>query len=249
MEVKFKVCVGASAGNELRISGPKFFIGRAEDCHLRPKSELISRHHCVVVIEDTSVLVRDLGSRNGTLVNGERVLGERELQQGDHLKVGPLEFEVLIAQTSIEPKGKLPKVTSIKEAAARTAAGRGDHPDVEEWLGTETPTISESRPPAQEVLAEAETREIESTETEEINLAATLIDLPPQKPVAIPKERPDLAYKPDLPEQPAEGGNQPQKTEAGKTDPGKPGKLPFRPRSADSRQAANDVLKKFFNRR
>lgn len=197
------------------------------------------------------MIVRDLGSRNGTLVNDERVIGERELAAGDHLKVGPLEFEVLIVRAVAG--AKLPKVNSIKEAAARTAAGRGnDNADVAEWIAP-VATPSEPEPDTtfdsvaeSEAVAEGETRELEASETEEIDLASTMIDLPPPsaKPAAVPKERPDLQYKPDEPE-PAQA----EDVSDSKVSGAKPGKLPFRPRPTDSRAAANDVLKKFFNRR
>src|SRR5215813_12387999 len=96
MEVRLKVLVGPNAGKELPVAGPKFLIGRAEDCQLRPRSDLISRHHCVLLIEEGLVTVRDFGSKNGTLVNDARVRGECELKSGDKLVVGPLEFEVCI---------------------------------------------------------------------------------------------------------------------------------------------------------
>src|SRR5688572_14629927 len=114
MEVRLKVLVGKNAGQELSVPGPKFFVGRAEDCQLRPRSDLISRHHCALIIEENLVAVRDFGSKNGTHVNGERVAAERELKDGDILKVGPLEFEVSI-KVSVTAK-KRPKVTSVEEA-------------------------------------------------------------------------------------------------------------------------------------
>jgi pSer/pThr/pTyr-binding forkhead associated (FHA) protein len=242
MEVKLRVRVGAAAGKELRVPGPKFFIGRAEDCHLRPKSDLISRHHCVLIIDESVLTVRDLGSRNGTLVNGQRVVGERELAAGDVLRVGPLEFDVLIV--SAPPAAtKRPKVTSIKEAAVRTAQGRaGDDADVTQWLGEEGAT-------APGVAPETETREIEAAETEEITLGTTLVNVPPlgdQKPseTAQPAVEPVASDEPT----PAATGESVSPPHAKPAAP-KPGKLPFRPKAADSRQAAADVLKKFFNRR
>ncbi len=96
MEVKLKVLVGPNAGKELPVAGPKFLIGRAEDCQLRPRSDLISRHHCVLLIEEGLMTVRDFGSKNGTLINGERVRGECELKNGDKLTIGPLEFEFCV---------------------------------------------------------------------------------------------------------------------------------------------------------
>lgn len=96
MEVRLKVLVGPNAGRELPVAGPKFLVGRAEDCQLRPKSDLISRHHCAILIEEALVTVRDFGSKNGTVVNGSRVRGEIELKNGDKLTIGPLEFEVCL---------------------------------------------------------------------------------------------------------------------------------------------------------
>jgi pSer/pThr/pTyr-binding forkhead associated (FHA) protein len=118
MEVKLVVVHGKHAGQEIPIPGPKFFIGRAEDCNLRPHSDLVSRHHCVIMVEDGFVAARDFNSKNGTFVNGQKVAGETELKSGDHLKVGQIEFEVQIAATLAGKKA--PKVRSVQEAAART---------------------------------------------------------------------------------------------------------------------------------
>ena len=82
---------------------PKYLIGRDSDCQLRPSSELVSGHHCVISTESGCASIRDLGSDNGTYVNDERIVGKRELQHGDILTVGPLEFEIDIpsdAETS-----------------------------------------------------------------------------------------------------------------------------------------------------
>ena len=94
MSVRLKVLRGASAGKEVAIRGPRFFIGRSEECNLRANSDAISRKHCAIVIEDQDVTIRDLGSRNGTYVNGSRIEGVQKLQMGDQLRVGPLEFLV-----------------------------------------------------------------------------------------------------------------------------------------------------------
>jgi pSer/pThr/pTyr-binding forkhead associated (FHA) protein len=137
MEVKLVVASGKSAGREIPVTGPKFFIGRSEECHLRPHSDQVSRHHCVILIEEALVAVRDLGSKNGTYVNGERVRTEHDLKTGDHLRVGPLDFEVHIV-IGVGGKKK-PKVKSIQEAAARTIASGApgadeEDADVANWL-------------------------------------------------------------------------------------------------------------------
>jgi len=112
-------------------------IGRGDDCQLRPQSGSVSRRHAEIVIEDGRVVVSDMGSSNGTLVNGERIKAERELKTGDHLTVGPLEFEVQLA-VSVGGKKK-PKVHNVQEAAARTVevAGDEDADIIDDWLADE----------------------------------------------------------------------------------------------------------------
>lgn len=141
MDVKLVVTEGKQAGQEVPIPVRKFFIGRAEDCHLRPHSDLISRHHCVILVEEGMIAIRDFGSKNGTFVNGEKITAEVELKAGDRLKVGNLEFEVRVV-VGVAAK-KLPKVRSVQEAVVRTVEKQKprsekpadkDEADVAGWL-------------------------------------------------------------------------------------------------------------------
>ena len=72
---------------ELR-EGQGFVFGRSSGCDLPIKSVEISRRHAEVIWEDKTPLVRDLGSENGTLINGKRI-SERALEDGDKLELGP----------------------------------------------------------------------------------------------------------------------------------------------------------------
>jgi predicted component of type VI protein secretion system len=118
MEFTLKVISGKHAGQKLRVPAPKFLIGRGDDCHLRPNSDLISRHHCVLFVGTAGAIVRDLNSRNGTFVNDERITSDRPLQHGDRLSVGQLTFEVRIKADAPAP----PKALDLKQAAEKVAA-------------------------------------------------------------------------------------------------------------------------------
>lgn len=96
LEAELRVASGKQSGHVIPLVESRFLIGREEDCHLRPNSDLVSRHHCVFKLDDYSLRVRDLGSTNGTFVNGERLRGEVMLNTGDRVTVGKLEFEVAI---------------------------------------------------------------------------------------------------------------------------------------------------------
>ncbi len=138
MKVKLKVQSGSHAGKEIAISSDKFLIGRGEQCQLRPKSESVSRRHCVLVLRDGKVLVQDLKSRNGTSVNDKRLPTDRAkvLKHGDVLKVGKLVFEMVIDHGL--GGNKKPQVKDVKDAAARTVKGGGDSRfedvDIGSWL-------------------------------------------------------------------------------------------------------------------
>jgi len=232
MQVRLKILQGSNAGKEIKIPSPKCVIGRGDDCHLRPQSDAISRRHCVIITTENEAVVRDLNSRNGTFVNNERVAEESVLLGGDMLRVGPLEFEVAIEQTPGKPKR--PKVADIKEAVARTAEGSSvgtatELEDVSQWL--------------EEADTEEKQRRYTDPETRQFRLDDT--EMPPEDDKKVGSTTETKALKPD-----------PKKVDAKAEKPEKkkkeePGKLPHRPGSSskDSREAAADMLKKFFNRR
>jgi predicted component of type VI protein secretion system len=70
-------------------------IGRREDCDLRIPLAEVSRKHCRLIRDDSSVRVEDMGSSNGTFHNEQRVQ-EATLSPGDTLRVGPVTFMIQI---------------------------------------------------------------------------------------------------------------------------------------------------------
>ena len=95
MKVQLVVVRGKPEGKVIPLVGPKFKIGRGETCHLRPNSEQVSREHAEFTINADSVLVRDLGSRFGTQLNGHKVV-EAVLKDGDEIKAGRTVFTVAL---------------------------------------------------------------------------------------------------------------------------------------------------------
>jgi DNA-binding response OmpR family regulator len=86
---------GALAGIRFSLERPVTVIGRAEDCDLQIPDQLASRHHAEVRREPWRYLLTDLGSRNGTHVNGDLLVGPHHLQNGDTILIAttPLRFE------------------------------------------------------------------------------------------------------------------------------------------------------------
>ncbi len=98
VEAELKVLEGKQQGKVIPLNVRKFLIGREQDCQLRPNSELVSRHHCVFSMDGFTVRLRDLGSTNGTLVNGRRIQGQVVLKDGDQIQVGKLSFQLVVRQ-------------------------------------------------------------------------------------------------------------------------------------------------------
>ena len=224
MEVKLIVASGKHAGQEVPVQGPKFLIGRAEDCQLRPRSDLVSRHHCAILVEEGLAAVHDFDSSNGTFVNGERIQGEQALKTGDRLQVGQLEFEV---QLVVEVGGKRkPKVHNVQEAAARTVeSATADEDDLSRWLDDDE---EEDAPAGATPPGRTGARETQTNEATRADAAAATGPSP----------------------QASEEDDQNQEKEEEK----KPGKVVGvwqggkKPEAASSRDAAADTLRNFFRR-
>jgi len=69
-------------------------IGRDPAATIWVDSSLASRRHAALVVTRSSITVEDLGSRNGTFVNGARIIETSRLAHGDELRVGPARFIV-----------------------------------------------------------------------------------------------------------------------------------------------------------
>jgi ABC-2 type transport system permease protein len=90
-----RITSGPAAGTELAVDD-KLLIGRAADGDgtLAGDPEL-SRQHARITRANGALMIEDLGSTNGTSVNGERISGPRELRAGDTVSVGSSTMEVL----------------------------------------------------------------------------------------------------------------------------------------------------------
>jgi len=88
------VQTGKHKGRRIELPERAVVIGRDETCFIRMTSQEVSRQHCSLTPTERGLVVRDLGSQNGTLVNGARIEHETVLQPGDVLKLGPLQFLV-----------------------------------------------------------------------------------------------------------------------------------------------------------
>jgi len=94
MDATLKVLSGFLSGQSVRLSR-KLLIGRAEDCDVQVESQFVSAHHCVVLLEEYTLRLRDLGSKNGTYVNGRKIGTHMiTLLHGDTVSVGDVNLRI-----------------------------------------------------------------------------------------------------------------------------------------------------------
>jgi class 3 adenylate cyclase len=85
---------GAEGGRRIPVAG-RLTLGRGDDAGLVVDDPEMSRAHAVVDVTATGLEIQDLGSLNGTWVNGERISGPTLLGPGDVVRVGATRIEVL----------------------------------------------------------------------------------------------------------------------------------------------------------
>jgi ABC transport system ATP-binding/permease protein len=89
---------------EILLSQSEFLIGRGADCDLRLRAPRVSRHHCLIRTQAGAVTLSDLGSSNGTFINGQRLTSQTALKSGDLVQVGDFSFVVEVGEGPSEPR-------------------------------------------------------------------------------------------------------------------------------------------------
>ena len=128
MDFELVVVQGRSATSSIKLADGVTIIGRQDDCQLRIKSSQVSRKHCELFEKKGLLLVKDLGSSNGTLVNGKKVQGQRVLEPGDELTIGPVQLRVAklgADHGAPRPRPPRPDDTAVYKAVA-SAEGLDD---------------------------------------------------------------------------------------------------------------------------
>ena len=74
--------------HDIELPPGEFVIGRAASCQLSLDDPLVSRNHATLTVTPETVVLADLGSRNGVRVNSDRIEGRRSLSHGDQISIG-----------------------------------------------------------------------------------------------------------------------------------------------------------------
>jgi pSer/pThr/pTyr-binding forkhead associated (FHA) protein len=118
-ELSLEVVEGIGAGRMVALGGA-LVVGRGRDADLVLADELVSRHHARVSPHGSVAVVEDLGSRNGTFVNGEAIHGPTRLAPGDQLQLGVTLVELRSARQIAERPSAVHPVPPPLAVPART---------------------------------------------------------------------------------------------------------------------------------
>lgn len=94
-------------------------IGKAEDNDIVVARPNVSRHHAKLVLKNGGIVVEDLNSTNGTLLNGERVIGSQPMGPNDEVRIGDFTFR---ARPKSQDKGEVTSITKVEAAAEKPPA-------------------------------------------------------------------------------------------------------------------------------
>jgi pSer/pThr/pTyr-binding forkhead associated (FHA) protein len=222
---------GPNHGKAVPIPGATFLIGRDPHCNLRPASQAVSKQHCAIHIRNGQVFVQDFGSTNGTLVNEVAVEGERAVQDGDMIKIGPLEFRVQIVQSPAPADGTpLPnKLKPLSNSAVTSAAPKPKAPSTPAQKPV-APAPNPAPPPVKKP------EPIRSQSADADAAAAMLLSMDDDHPSGEQPSIPEGSTVMEIPTIDASGRMIPPQ-------PKPPQKV-----EAESSSAASELLKKYFRR-
>jgi pSer/pThr/pTyr-binding forkhead associated (FHA) protein len=126
--IQLRVVQGRPAGKYLKFAQGDYYFGRGAECQVRSDSDWVSRQHCLFRVRPDRLSLRDLGSTNGTLVNGQLLHAERILQHGDQIEIGPLVFEVVMGGITLPTADTEPGTTPTDASAEVSAPGNEGAP-------------------------------------------------------------------------------------------------------------------------
>lgn len=133
-----KVIKGSCPGQLLELFGERMVMGRHPSCQIVLDNAAVSRNHAQILESHGTYFVEDLRSRNGTLINGERIQGRTELRDGDEVRVCEVIMRFYLG--SPPPSDPLPAAPP-KAVGESSAAGRAPTiPDLSSLSGAQRQT-------------------------------------------------------------------------------------------------------------
>jgi pSer/pThr/pTyr-binding forkhead associated (FHA) protein len=164
MDVRFVVVSPASLERSVAVRLP-ILVGRSDEARFRLRQDSVSRRHCEFFIEDDAVHVRDLGSTNGTFLDGKEIAADAAtvVRPGAVVQVGGIAFRVdyepaarrsatsdddTVPLAAVAQAGAAESDEAPEAAGAYTAFAGSEQAEQPPAEGLEWPTDEAAAPPA-----------------------------------------------------------------------------------------------------
>ena len=205
MDFQLVVLRGRSSTTALKLGDGVTTAGRHDECQLRIKSSEVSRKHCQFYEKNGMLLLKDLGSSNGTFLNGKKIEGQRVLEPGDELSIGPIKLRVeKVGQPAPAAKPAASTAASPADTAVPLAVpgpGKSSAPAADEFeidfgdeilLEPEEKTVTSNTPEPTQAPAAAAPAASPSPSPGATLASATKKPAPAPAPSPPPQEEPGL---------------------------------------------------------
>ncbi|PZR08852.1 MAG: hypothetical protein DI536_23450 [Archangium gephyra] len=141
--LKLEITAGPDAGKKKKFKGVRMVIGRTPGVDLQLSDQSVSRRHVELIYGDEGVMLKDLGSGNGTKVNGTKV-AEKKLEHGDEIHIGKTKIKFVDELAAFK---KAREEQEAKEAAKKAAAEKKEEePKTEAGEGEEARAADDKKP-------------------------------------------------------------------------------------------------------
>ncbi|MGV3625418.1 MAG: FHA domain-containing protein [Archangium sp.] len=118
MGFQLVIAEGKEAGREFEFDQGSVLIGRTAECDVILYEAGVSRKHARIVVEASLFFIEDLGSSNGTKVNGSTISGRQALKDGDAISMGPVVFN--FKPVELSPEDADTDAVPLEEGGAHT---------------------------------------------------------------------------------------------------------------------------------
>ena len=123
---------GPLAGQEIELAGPRQMMGRDPSADIRILDDVVSRKHACISCQGERYFLEDLGSSNGTYLNGKLIKGATPLSSGDQIGLGHtvvMQFQDPGANVA-ETRFAQPTMIETPQTVVEDKAGKTQHVSV-----------------------------------------------------------------------------------------------------------------------
>jgi len=128
---KLVITSGLNPGAEISLNYDVITMGRAASCQVVLEGNFISRRHAQIIYRDELYWLRDLGSKNGTLLDGQRISGETRLDDGAEIQIGDVDLRFY----DLAATRTYPAIKTMVESSTEIFALQVIETAREVWLG------------------------------------------------------------------------------------------------------------------